>query len=469
MEPTPHTRDFDPALVARYDVPAPRYTSYPTAPQFHTGFAEPELRAAIAASNAFRPARPLSLYLHVPFCASPCFYCGCNRVITRDVRKADQYLDALRREVGMLAPLVDPARTVRQLHFGGGTPNFLDTARLAGLMDDLRAHFRFGTDAEGVEAGVEVDPRFADAGYVHELGAMGFNRISIGVQDFDPAVQAAVNRIQSVAQTAAVIDGARAAGFDSINLDLIYGLPKQTLAGFARTLDRVLELAPDRVAVYGYAHLPRLFKAQRQIHAVDLPDAPTRLQLFALALDALRGAGYVYIGMDHFARPGDELVRAQRQGTLQRNFQGYSTRGDCDIVGLGMSAIGRVGDTYSQNARDLTGYYLALEHHRLPVVRGIQLDSDDVIRRAAISELMCHGRLGLDTFGARHGIDAADYFFADLQRLRPLAADGLVQLDHAGVRVTARGRFLLRNVAACFDAYLASDRQAEQPLYARSV
>lgn len=469
MDATAHAIEFDPALMVRYDVPAPRYTSYPTAPQFHGGFGEAELRAAIRASNAVTPPKPLSLYVHVPFCWSPCFYCGCTRVITRDPRKAGQYLDYLRRELAMTARLFHGSRQVRQLHFGGGTPNFLDIHRLGLLMRDLAMHFRFAADHDGVEAGIEVDPRFADAWYVAGLGALGFNRISIGVQDFDPAVQAAVNRIQSVAQTREVVEAARAAGFDSVNLDLIYGLPRQTLAGFERTLELVIGLAPNRLAVYGYAHLPRLFKAQRQIDADELPDAATRLRLFGLALEKLCAAGYAYVGMDHFARPDDALVRAQRQGTLQRNFQGYSTGAECDIVGLGVSAIGRIGDSYSQNARDLPGYYLALDHDRLPVARGLALDRDDVIRRAVIGELMCHGVLDMQAFGARHGIVFAEYFAGELERIQPLAADRLVDLDAQALRVTARGRLLLRVVAMCFDAYLAEEAQAPQPRYARSI
>jgi oxygen-independent coproporphyrinogen-3 oxidase len=459
--------EFDPLLMARYDVPAPRYTSYPTAPQFHAGYGEAQLREAAVASN--ETGAPLSLYVHVPFCLSPCFYCGCTRVITRDVRKADQYLEYLQREIAMTAPLFDAGRVVRQLHFGGGTPNFLDIPRLGELMRELGRHFQFAQGRGGVEAGIEVDPRFAGFDYVCELGALGFNRISIGVQDFDPAVQSAVNRVQTVAQTFEVLEAARAADFDSVNLDLIYGLPRQTLAGFGQTLDHVIGLAPDRVAVYGYAHLPRLFKAQRQIDAADLPDAAMRLRLFGLAVERLCGAGYVYVGMDHFARPDDELVHAQRQGTLQRNFQGYSTRGDCDIVGLGMSAIGRIGDSYSQNARDLPGYYLALDNGRLPVMRGIALDVDDVVRRAVINELMCHGVLDMRAFGGRHGIAFADYFAQELEHLRQLEADGLVVLRAGVLSVTSRGRLLLRNVAMCFDAYLSRETQPLQPRYARSV
>lgn len=458
--------EFDPALVARYDVAGPRYTSYPTAPQFTAEFDETALRTAIRASNEEPIPRPLSLYVHVPFCMSPCFYCGCNRVITRDVGQADRYLERLYREIELIAPLFDRDRPVRQLHFGGGTPNFLDASRMRELMESLARHFSFSHEADR-EYGIEIDPRFADGEYVRALGELGFNRISVGIQDFDPAVQQAVNRIQSFEQTREVIDAARAAHFRSTSVDLIYGLPLQTIDGFSRTLDQVVALAPDRVAVYGYAHLPEMFKAQRQIDAAELPDAATRLALFGCALEKLSAAGYVYIGMDHFARFDDELARAQRAGTLQRNFQGYSTHGDCDIVGLGVSAIGRVGDSYSQNARDLIGYYAALDAGRLPVVRGLQLDEDDLIRRELIGELMCHGMLNKRAFGLRHRLVFDEYFAHERQCLRPLVADGLVEEDARMLRVTSRGRLLLRIIAMCFDAYLGDAAQASR--YSRVI
>jgi oxygen-independent coproporphyrinogen-3 oxidase len=458
--------EFDPALVARYDVAGPRYTSYPTAPQFHAGFDERALRAAIRASNEEPIPRPLSLYVHVPFCVSPCFYCGCNRIITRDVGKADRYLERLYREIELVAKLFDRDRQVTQLHFGGGTPNFLDLARMQELMDVLARHFSFG-HARGREFGIEIDPRFADAGYVRGLGELGFNRISVGIQDFDPAVQQAVNRIQSVAQTREVLEAARAGGFRSASVDLIYGLPRQTVAGFGRTLDEVVALAPDRVAVYAYAHLPEMFKAQRQIRAGELPDPATRLALIGRALARLGEAGYAYVGMDHFARADDELVAAQRAGTLQRNFQGYSTHGECDIVGLGVSAIGRIGDSYSQSARDLTGYYAALDNGRLPVARGLSLDADDRVRREAIGQLMCHGELDMPAFGEQHQLVFAEYFAAELERLRALAGDGLVTLDARRIRVTPRGRLLLRIVAMCFDAYLG--RASSPARFSRAI
>ena len=458
--------EFDPTLVARYDVAGPRYTSYPTAPQFRAAFDEAALREVIRASNEEPIPRPLSLYVHVPFCMSPCFYCGCNRVITRDVTQADRYLERLYREIELIAPLFDRDRPVRQLHFGGGTPNFLDTAHMSELLESLARHFSFSHEASR-EYGIEIDPRFADAAYIRNLGELGFNRISVGIQDFDPVVQKAVNRIQSFEQTREVIEAARAASFRSASVDLIYGLPLQTVDGFSRTLDQVVALNPDRVAVYGYAHLPEMFKAQRQIDAADLPDAATRLALFGRALEHLSAAGYVYIGMDHFAKASDELVLAQRAGTLQRNFQGYSTHGDCDIVGLGVSAIGRIGDSYSQNARDLIGYYAALDAGRLPVVRGLMLDEDDVIRRELINELMCHGTLDKQAFGARHRLLFDEYFVRERQRLLPLIEDGLATENPREIRVTSRGRLLLRIIAMCFDAYL--DDAAQAPRYSRVI
>jgi oxygen-independent coproporphyrinogen-3 oxidase len=451
--------EFDPALIARYDVAGPRYTSYPPAPQFHSGFDEQALRGAIRWSNEEPIPRPLSLYVHIPFCSSPCFYCGCNRIITSDHSQSGRYLERLYREIEMLAPLFDRDRPVRQLHLGGGTPNFLDIRSMGELLESLARHFSFSQDPMR-EYGIEVDPRFADADYMHGLGRLGFNRLSVGVQDFNPEVQRAVNRIQSIEETRTVIEAARASGFRSVSVDLIYGLPLQTLPAFERTLDEVVALQPDRVAVYGYAHLPEVFKAQRQIAKHEIPDPATRLALFGAALERLTAAGYVYIGMDHFARQGDELAVAQRAGSLQRNFQGYSTHGECDIVGLGVSAIGRIGDTYSQNARDLIGYYAALDNGRLPVACGLELDEDDLIRRELIGALMCHGLVDKASFGARHRLLFDEYFLRERQRLQPLVADGLVEEDARALRVTARGRLLVRNIAMCFDAYLGDRTQA---------
>ncbi len=466
MTPAITPPEFDTDLIARYDVAGPRYTSYPTAPHFTAEFDEAALRSVIRASNEEPIPRPLSLYVHVPFCTSPCFYCGCNRIITRDATQADRYLERLYREIELVAPLFDRDRPVYQLHFGGGTPNFLDTTQMGELLESLGRHFSFSHAADR-EYGIEIDPRFADGAYIRALGELGFNRISVGVQDFDPAVQKAVNRIQSFEQTREVLEAARESSFRSASVDLIYGLPLQTVEGFSRTLDQVVALNPDRVAVYGYAHLPEMFKAQRQIAAADMPDPATRLALFGCALAQLSAAGYVYVGMDHFAKASDELVQAQRAGTLQRNFQGYSTHGDCDIVGLGVSAIGRVGDSYSQNVRDLIGYYAALDAGRLPVARGLELDEDDLIRRELIGELMCHGVVDKQHFGARHRLLFDEYFAQGRQRLVPLIKDGLVVEDASEIRVTSRGRLLLRIIAMCFDAYLDDEAQAAR--YSRVI
>lgn len=466
MNQASHVREFDPSLIARYDTQGPRYTSYPTVPHFRGDFDGAALRSAIQRSNDDLIPAPLSLYVHVPFCRSPCFYCGCNRVITRDLRKADHYLERLFREISLTAPLFDRDRTVRQLHIGGGTPNFLALSRMRDMMKSLARHFHVSVDSKS-ERGIEVDPRFADENYIQGLAELGFNRLSLGIQDFDPAVQGAVNRVHEVEHVQKILERAHASGFDSVNVDLIYGLPKQTPEGFDRTIAAVIALNPDRVAMYGYAHLPETFKVQRHIKAIDLPSTAVRMELFGRALERLGAAGYVYIGMDHFARADDELVRAQRAGTLQRNFQGYSTHGDCDIVGLGVSAISRIGDSYSQNTRVLGDYHAMLDAGKLPVARGLVLDADDILRRELINELMCHGALDKSTFGKRHTLIFDDYFAADLGRLKVLAADGLVKLENGLIRVTERGRFLLRNIAMCFDKYLVPGPQAAT--YSRTI
>lgn len=458
---------FDAEFIARYDVSGPRYTSYPTAPQFHDGFGEAQLRTAASRSSTTRPARQLSLYLHVPFCQSPCFYCGCSRIITRDRDKAATYLKYLYREIAMVAPMFGRQRTVEQLHFGGGTPNFLDSSQMAELLDVLAGDFTMSSRPER-EFGIELDPRCCDATYVALLAQMGFNRLSIGVQDFDPEVQDAINRVQSLESTRDLVEAARSCGIRSVSMDLIYGLPKQDVGKFAATLGKVIALKPDRVACYAYAHLPERFRAQRRIKAAELPDAAARLQLLGLSVRMLGEAGYRYVGMDHFALPYDDLVRAQSAGTLQRNFQGYSTHGDCDLIGLGVTAISHVGATFSQNTRELAGYYAALDAGRLPVARGVALDEDDLIRAEVIQQLMCHGVLELSDFRARHGQDFGDYFADARDRLLELQRDGLIEVDPRHLRVSPRGRFLLRNIAMCFDAYLSAAGSAGAQ-YSRAV
>ncbi len=457
---------FDADLLRRYDRPGPRYTSYPTAPQFDASFGDAELRDAIAESNGDPIPRRLSLYVHVPFCLSPCFYCGCNRVITRDKNRSEPYLSHLQREIVAIAPLFDRDRAVVQLHFGGGTPNFLAPEQLRWMVDTLHREFAF-SDASDRDISIELDPRTVSPADIGELARAGFNRASLGVQDFDPEVQQAVNRVQGIEQTRAVIDACRHYGFRSVNVDLIYGLPKQTLAGFARTLETVVAMRPDRLAVYSYAHLPDMFKAQRQLDAEALPSAEIKLALLRLVIERLTEAGYVYIGMDHFALPDDELALAQQCGSLHRNFMGYTTHADSDLIGLGVSAISHIGNSFSQNPRDLPGWQHAVEAGRLPVFRGMRLSDDDRLRADLIQQLMCQAEIQILALERRYGIDFETYFADDLQRLRPLQDDGLVFKARERILVTARGRLLLRNIAMCFDRYL--HRPSESSRFSRAI
>jgi oxygen-independent coproporphyrinogen-3 oxidase len=463
------TLQFDAATLRRYDRPGPRYTSYPTAPQFGAQFTEARLREHVKRTNAWPIPRPLSLYVHVPFCFSPCFYCGCNRVITRDLSRARPYLERLQREIAMLGPLFDRDREVVQVHLGGGTPNFMRPAEIAELMTSVHAHFQPSASVDR-DFSIELDPRHVGAGDIAQYAHLGFNRASLGVQDFDPQVQRAVNRVQGVAETLQVIEDCRNAGFRSVNVDLIYGLPQQTLGGFARTLDIVLASRPDRLAVYSYAHLPTMFKAQRQIEDADLPDGETKLGLLALAIAKLSAAGYRYIGMDHFALPNDDLALAQEQGTLQRNFMGYTTHADSDLVGFGMSAISHIGDSFSQNARDLPSWQRAIDSGQLPLWRGLELNFDDVLRAEVIQQLMCQGRIDMPAIEKRYAIDFGSYFAGSLAQLRPLAADGLVTLTTRSITATARGRLLMRVIAMCFDRYLdAAPLPQAQPQFSRVI
>ncbi|HEX9626931.1 MAG TPA: oxygen-independent coproporphyrinogen III oxidase [Acidiferrobacterales bacterium] len=450
-----HRLHFDPELIRRYDKAGPRYTSYPTAVQFHAGFGEAEYRELAARSN--RPqhgaARPLSLYFHLPFCDTVCFYCACNKIVTKNRKRAAPYLEHLFREIEMQGDLFDRARTVDQLHWGGGTPTFISHDEMRALMDKTRRHFNLRDDDRG-EYSIEVDPREADADTIALLRELGFNRLSLGVQDFDPAVQQAVNRLQSEAETLAVLEAARRTGFRSINFDLIYGLPRQTVTSFAATLDKVIAAGPDRLSVFNYAHLPELFKTQRQIDAAELPSAADKLAILEHTIGRLTGAGYVYIGMDHFARPDDELAVAQRSGTLYRNFQGYSTHADCDLVAMGITAIGKVGDSYSQNLKTIDEYYAALDAGRLPVFRGIALSDDDKLRRAVITRLICHFELDFARIEREHGIGFRDYFADELRALAALQQDGLLQVSDDAIHVAPAGKLLIRNICMVFDKYL---------------
>ncbi|UXI66575.1 oxygen-independent coproporphyrinogen III oxidase [Tahibacter amnicola] len=455
-------------LLRRYDRPGPRYTSYPTAPQFSPAFGEEQLRQAATASNGDPIPRRLSLYVHVPFCASPCFYCGCNRVITRDVKRAEPYLASLEREIALTAPLFDPDREVIQLHFGGGTPNFLSPGQLRAVVGTLQRQFHFST-AEDRDISIELDPRHVTPDEIAMLADIGFNRASLGVQDFDHDVQVAVNRIQRVDETLAIIDACRRNGMRSVNVDLIYGLPRQTPEGFSRTLDTIIAARPGRLAVYSYAHLPALFKAQRQIDPAQLPSPDEKLGLLQLAISRLTHAGYVYIGMDHFALPDDELARAQTRGGLHRNFMGYTTHADSDLIGLGVSAISHIGNTFSQNPRDIPTWEAALAAGRLPVVRGMRLSEDDQLRADLIQRLMCQGEIPTNALERRYGIDFDTYFRAALESLAPLVADGLITRPDRNFRVTPQGRLLLRSIAMCFDRYLTATPASTAPTFSRAV
>lgn len=457
---------FDPELLSRYDRPGPRYTSYPTAPQFRPDFGETQLGEAAALTNGDPIPRPLSIYVHVPFCTSPCFYCGCNRIITRDKARGEAYLTRLYREIGMLSKLFDRDRDVVQLHLGGGTPNFLAAEQIAEVVDVIRRHFAFA-DRSRRECSIELDPRFVTPDDIRVLARAGFNRASLGVQDFNPDVQKAVNRIQSVEETLAIIEACREHGFRSVNLDLIYGLPLQTLDGFDRTLDTVLQVRPDRLAVYSYAHLPNLFRPQQQIRGEDLPSPEVKLGLLQHAIERLGQAGYVYIGMDHFALPEDDLAQAKARGDLHRNFMGYTTCADSDLIGAGVSAISHIGASFSQNPRDLPSWERAIDEGRLPVWRGMHLNNDDVIRADVIQQLMCLGEIDIPQTERRHVLDFAEYFAHSLRQLRLLEGDGLVELSSSAIRATPRGRLLLRVLAACFDRYLAPQAQPTQ--FSRTV
>ena len=461
----------DAALIRKYDGHGPRYTSYPTAPQFSMRFGAQAHADAAGRSGVASRGSPLSLYVHIPFCASPCYYCACTKVITRKSEHADAYIARLVREIALQSQMFPPFREVTQLHFGGGTPTFLSTAQLDAIFDGLHRHFRLSPDASR-EFSIEIDPRTVDAQTLRHLAALGFNRASFGIQDFDPHVQRAVNRLQTPSQVLELMDAARKVGFGSLSVDLIYGLPLQTGQSFNRTLEQVVALRPDRISAYSYAHMPDRLVPQRQIRLEHLPNAGAKLELLLLTTERLLKAGYLHIGMDHFALPGDELAEALQSGTLQRNFQGYSTRGGLDLLGLGMSAISRLGDSYSQNARTLKGYYNSVDGGRLPIDRGITLSPDDRVRRDVIGTIMCGGQVDYRSIEAAHDLDFSLYFEPELEQLAALAGDGLVEMTPEGLKVTAAGRYLLRTVAMPFDAYLRRDMAttaSNAPRYSRVI
>lgn len=444
-----------PELLQRFDINGPRYTSYPTADRFVEAFTDGDYIQALEQRSHQGSAQPLSIYVHVPFCASLCYYCACNKIITKHPERGAQYLEYLAREVDLQVAHLGRGHAVSQLHLGGGTPTFLSDDELAQLMAMLRRSFAL---VPGGEYSVEIDPRTVTADRLQALATLGFNRVSFGVQDFDPEVQKAVHRIQPADQVFQLVDEARRIGFESINVDLIYGLPKQTAESFARTLAQVNELRPDRIALYGYAHLPERFKPQRRIVSADLPTGASKIGMLSGALAAFEKAGYVYVGMDHFALPDDPLAVAKRQGRLHRNFQGYSTQPDCDLISLGVSAIGRVGATYSQNAKTLEEYYDLIDQGRLPVVRGLAVSRDDLARRAVIMALMCQGQVLFESIELAWMLDFKAYFAAEMAQLEHLVGQGLVTLDGQGIRVTAEGWYFVRAVAMVFDRYLQADR-----------
>ena len=447
-----HTRVcFDTDLIVRYGGRGPRYTSYPTALQFSDSVAADDYKRHAVASNDSDV--PLSLYVHIPFCHSLCYYCGCNKIVTHNQARVDRYLEMLYREIDMQATLFDRSRKIEQLHFGGGTPTYLDGDQLADLMDHLRNAFNFD-DSDDREFSIEVDPRTVDAGRIRHLAELGFNRLSLGIQDFDPDVQEAVNRAQTPDEVRNLVKSAIDSGFGSISFDLIYGLPHQTVESFNTTLDLVTAMKPDRLAVYNYAHLPQRFKGQRMIAADDIPLPETKLELLHHTIDKLCDAGYIYIGMDHFALPEDELVQARGNGTLQRNFQGYSTHRQCDLVSLGVSGISHIGNLFAQNAITTMEYEALIENGELPIRKGIEVDDDDLLRSDVIQALMCYDSLSFNDFSAAHGIDFRKYFATEIKRLAALAEDELLEVDESGVVITQKGRLLLRSIAMVFDRYI---------------
>lgn len=459
-----HRLVVDPELIRRFDISGPRYTSYPTADRFVEAFGPAQYARWLGSREVGGLNRPLSLYVHIPFCNTICYYCACNKIITKDHSRSARYLDFLEREIGLVDRHLAGGREVTQLHLGGGTPTFLAEDEMRRLMAAIRSRFQL---AEHGEFSIEVDPRKVDAAQVALLAELGFNRMSIGVQDFDPLVQAAVNRIQSFDETAAVLEAARENGFKSVSMDLIYGLPHQTVERFAATLERVIELSPDRLSLYSYAHLPRLFKPQRRIEESALPTAADKLGIMKYAIERLVDAGYVYIGMDHFAKPDDELTIAQQQGRVHRNFQGYSTQAECDMIAFGISSISKLGAIYAQNHKTEEDYYDALERGELPVLRGVELTADDVLRRSIIQALMCHFELSIESIEIAHLIDFRRYFAPELNDLARMAEAGLVEIGDRWITVLPPGRLLVRAIAMVFDRYLRHDR--ERARYSRVI
>ena len=451
--------EFDPQLIKRYDKAGPRYTSYPTAVQFGEEYTAETYKKFAEKSN--KSEKALSLYFHIPFCDTVCFYCGCNKVVTKDRSKAAPYLQRVYQEIEMQAKLFDPSRKVDQLHWGGGTPTFISHDEMRELMAVTRKFFNLHDDDSG-EYSIEIDPREVSRESIKLLRELGFNRMSLGVQDFNPAVQKAVNRIQSREETLAAMTAAREENFKSISVDLIYGLPLQTVESFDQTLDELIEISPDRVSVFNYAHLPERFKPQRRINEDELPSPAAKLEIFKHCMEKLTNAGYVYIGMDHFAKPDDELTIAQKNGELYRNFQGYATHADCDLVGIGITSIGTIANSFAQNARTMDEYNAKIDKGELAIFRGVEIDDDDLIRREVIMQLICHFKLNFANIEKRFAINFKDYFSAELERYKTMVEDGLITMDEQSIEVTSRGRLLIRNICMVFDRYIKPDEQTQR-------
>ncbi|AXQ14160.1 MULTISPECIES: oxygen-independent coproporphyrinogen III oxidase [Shewanella] len=445
---------WDQSMIEKYNYSGPRYTSYPTALEFDDSFTEGDLLSAIAGSKSDK----LSLYIHIPFCAKLCYYCGCNKVITRHQHKADQYIEYLAAEIVKRAPLFKHY-TVTQMHWGGGTPTFLNPEQIIKLSSLLKSHFNF---AEQGEYSIEVDPREIELSMLDALKEAGFNRISIGVQDFNKEVQVAVNREQDEDFIFALIKKAKEMGFVSTNVDLIYGLPHQTPETFAETIQRILDLSPDRLSVFNYAHLPARFAAQRKIKDEHLPSPQQKLDMLHQTIETLTGAGYQYIGMDHFAKPDDELAKLQREGRLHRNFQGYTTQEECDLLGLGVSSISQIGDCYAQNQKDIRPYYEAIDEQGHALWKGCKLNRDDEIRRAVIKQLICHFELDMAKMEQQLGIQFEEYFAEDLKLLQTFIDDKLVNIENRQISISPTGRLLIRNICICFDVYFREKARQQQ-------
>lgn len=457
---------WDAEIIRRYDLSGPRYTSYPTAPQFRADFRLDDWRQAMKRSNL--SGRDLSIYVHIPFCETVCYYCGCNKVITANRSRAIPYLEAIHKEIALQAAAVDRNRKVVQLHFGGGTPTYLDDHQLSELFDRLRGHFLFVDDGEG-EYSIEIHPQTANPGRLRHLRSIGFNRLSLGVQDFNPDVQRAVNRFNSHEEVSAQVSAARELQYRSISLDLIYGLPRQTVESFGHTLKQVVQLRPDRLSLFNYAHMPHLFKVQNQINSSELPEPQEKMRILQNSIETLTRAGYQYIGMDHFALPEDALATAQRQGQLHRNFQGYATHGNCDLLAFGVSAINSLDNTYAQNHKKIEDYQRCLDNNELPLAKGLLLCDDDLLRREVINTLICQFELVFQTIEVKHDISFRNYFKPELIRLKPMLADGLLEMDEQGIRICDRGRLLIRRVCMVFDRYIPDKQRSSDSRYSRII